>query len=219
MVAGVDLVRRKEGASVHVLTTPLITDRATGKKFGKSEGNAVWLDPEKTSPYEFYQFWFNVNDESVIDYLRLFTFLPLSEVEQIAANMQAEPAARMAQKTLAQNVTKLVHGEFEVEKIEAANAVLFSGGEIELSALSVETLRSAIPTYSVSGSETILDLLVQTELASSKREAREFITAGAVKVGTKTVTTETDQVTDWVADSQIIRRGKKRSCMVLKKID
>jgi tyrosyl-tRNA synthetase len=217
MVAGVELVRRIEHAEAHVITTPIITDKTTGKKFGKSEGNAVWLDPEKTSPYEFYQFWLNVSDENVIDYLKLFTFLSLEKIADLEQAMQQAPAARVAQKALAQEVTQLVHGELEVEKVQAATEVLFSGGAVALSALAAQTLWEAIPSFSVNGDESIIDLLVATEMASSKREAREFITAGAIKVGATTVTAEDKQVTEWVADSQIIRRGKKRYCMVRRK--
>lgn len=177
IVAGVDLIRRKENKTAYALTLPLITDKATGKKFGKSEGNAIWLDPEKTSPYQFYQFWLNASDESVEDYLKLFTLLSHEEIEAIMSNQLGDRSMRIAQKRLATEVTALVHGNAAADEALKSSEALFTGGDL-----------STIPARQVTfGPESsIIDALVETELASSKREARQFIADGAISInGTK----------------------------------
>ena len=127
MVSGVDLIRRKTGAEAVAITTPLVVDKATGKKFGKSEGNAVWLDPMQTTPYEFYQFWLNASDESVVDYLKLFTFLSLDEIDTLKQEFETNPGNRLAQKTLAFEVTKVVHGTEAAEAARRVSQILFGG--------------------------------------------------------------------------------------------
>ena len=178
IVAGVDLVRRKTQDTVHAITVPLVTAKATGKKFGKSEGNAVWLDAEKTSPYEFYQFWFNTTDENVIDYLKIFTFLSLEEIVEIEKEFETDRSARSAQRRLAEEVTKFVHGED----------------------VALET-----PALSVASGTTIVDALIATTLASSKREAREFIESGAVTLDGEKITDVEGRVR-----SGLLQRGKKK---------
>ncbi len=213
MVAGVDLVRRKEQAEVHVVTTPLIVDKATGKKFGKSEGNAIWLDPEKTSPYSFYQFWLNVSDESVVDYLKLFTFLSLEEIAGIERDVLANPSARAGQRILAREVTTLVHGEDQAEAVVQVTEVLFGGSElVSLTAAQKQILVANAPTQSVTSSQLLVDVLVEAGLATSKREARTFIESGAITIaGEKCsdieISIDTSTFTDGLT---LLRRGKKQ---------
>jgi tyrosyl-tRNA synthetase len=181
IVAGVDLVRRLEQATVYAVTVPLVVDKTTGKKFGKSEGNAIWLAAEKTSPYEFYQFWFNTADENVIDYLKLFTVVPLSEIAQIEANLQVAPGAREAQRTLAREVTALVHGEAAAASSERVSDCLFGTVAIRaLDAADQALLMQHAPLVDVPVGTPLAEMLVLSGLASSKREARTFIESGAV---------------------------------------
>lgn len=217
IVAGVDLVRRKEQKKVFALTVPLVTDRATGKKFGKSEGNAVWLDPEKTSPYDFYQFWLNASDESVVDYLKLFTFLPLQSIKEIKVQHTENPGARLAQKTLALEVTKTVHGEEVASAVEEVSEVLFGGSIETLSKAGVDVLVQSAPVHKIADTDTILQILVQSELASSNREAREFLSSGAVSVNGEKIQEEGMVVTltDYPNNIALLRRGKKKMCVLI----
>lgn len=213
IVAGVELIRRKEGKKVYALTSPMIVDKSTGKKFGKSEGNAIWLNPEKTSPYQFYQFWLNVSDESVFDHLKLFTFLPLEEISDIERNNLADPSARIAQHTLAREVTALVHGKDQAEVAAHVTGVLF--GETDpglLSEVERETLIQNAPNKNVELETPLVDVLVDTGLATSKREARMFIESGAITIANEKI----HDVTSVVSEDQfmngiaLLRRGKKQ---------
>jgi tyrosyl-tRNA synthetase len=211
LVAGTDLIRRIEGVQAHVLTTPLIIDKATGKKFGKSEGNAVWLDAEKTSPYAFYQFWLNASDESVIDYLKLFTFLSLEEIETLEQEAKNNPGSRTAQKRLAFEVTTFVHGKTVADGVEQVSTVLFGEGDIAtLSEEGKEILLKNAPTYILSEQTSITDVLVLTQLATSKREARTFIESGAVTLGGVKVSNGEDVVMVQRGSLLPLRRGKKQ---------
>jgi tyrosyl-tRNA synthetase len=216
MIAGVELVRKVERESVHVITVPLIVDKVTGKKFGKSEGNAVWLDAEKTSPYAFYQFWFNVDDESVIDYLKLFTLLPLGEISEIEKNTTDNPGKREAQKILAKEVTSLVHGEGVCEQVEKVTTTLFGETLVkDLSSEEIEVLKENAPLSSVADNTPLVDVLVESGLASSKREARTFVEGGAVLVqGEKVV--DVGYVLTKQADGGLVylKRGKKSISLV-----
>lgn len=210
IVAGVDLIRRTEQASVHALTIPLITDRATGKKFGKSEGNAVWLDPEQTSPYQFYQFWFNTSDENVGPYLRIFTLVSLSEIAELEAAHAKEPAARHAQQRLAREVTSHVHGATVTAVVERVATLLFSGGD--LTTLTHEeraVLLKNAPCYELTEPIDCPTLLVAAGLASSKREARTFISDGAVTLGGESVTDPAYTLDPTPGLLTTLRRGKK----------
>ncbi len=213
IVSGVELVRRKSQAEVFAVTVPLIIDKSTGRKFGKSEGNTVWLDTEKTSPYQFYQFWLNVSDDSVVDYLKLFTFLPLSEIEQIARDFEVNPGARLAQKTLAYSVTEIVHGAAAVISSQEVSEILFGDKTIEnISDTSKNILLQNAPTSKAEMGSMIIDLLVSTNLATSKREARTFIESGAVSInGAKVETVEETLLEEnLVSGLAILRRGKKQ---------
>ncbi len=213
MVAGIDLIRRMEQKQVHVVTAPLIVDKATGKKFGKSEGNAVWLDAEKTTPYQFYQFWLNTSDESVIDYLKLFTDLSLSEIADIERSMLANPGARAAQKKLAEAVTTIVHGEGSSRAAASVSELLF--GDKQISELSEEervVLLQNAPVTAVENGEALIDVLVRSNLATSKREARTFIESGAIAIN-ETKVSEVEMQLDSGLFSNglaLLRRGKKQ---------
>ena len=211
IIAGVDYVRRRTGAEVHGVTMQLITDRATGKKFGKSEGNAVWLDPEKTSPFAFYQFWFNTSDESVADYLKLFTMLTLAEIDEVVAAHTEDPAARYAQTVLARSVTSFIHGADSAQRVERASQALF--GMVlpsELADEELAILKADAPMVTVAGGTVITEVLVTAGLASSKREARTFVSDGAVMVDATVVTDPAAPIEKTTSAVRRIKRGKKR---------
>jgi len=211
IVAGVELVRRKEQVTVHALTTPLIIDKATGKKFGKSEGNAVWLSAEKTTPFAFYQFWLQVSDEGVIEYLKIFTLLPLSEIVQIEQEWSANPAARYAQKRLARSVTEFVHGEATAAAVENVSSALFEKNTLsQLSDSELLLLQQNAPYFEIMSGTDMCSLITAAQLASSKREARSFIEAGAVTVQGQKITAATAEITKVEYGEYIlIKRGKK----------
>lgn len=211
LTSGTDLIHRAEGASVHAIGTPLITN-SDGTKFGKSEGNAIWLDPGMTSPYAFYQFWLNTDDADVGQRLRIFTFLDRTEIERLEAAAAAEPFRREAQQRLAREVTAIVHGDAATAAAIAASAALFGQGE--LADLDADTLRAAItelPHVTASPGTPIVQLLVDTGLTSSLSEARRAIAQGGVsidnaKVGDDSATLEASRLPGGVA---VIRRGKR----------
>lgn len=207
-IAGVDLIRRLEGAEAHVYSTPLVINKATGKKFGKTEGGAVWVSPELTSPYKFYQFWLNVDDEGVIDYMKTYTLLTREEIEAIAENHAVNPGARLAQKTLAREVTELVHGHAKRESVERVTGVLF--GDTAISALEqadIDALADEIPTARTGS--TVIEVLVAHDLAASNGEARRLIAGGAVSVNSQKIT-EDQQVTG----VSLVKKGKNNFILV-----
>lgn len=218
IIAGVDLVRRVEQKTVYALTQPLVIDKATGKKFGKSEGNAVWLDPAKTSPYAFYQFWLNTADESVIDFLKRFTFLELPVIEQLAQAAQADPGARIAQKQLAYEVTAFVHGAVVADAVARVSEMLFGVAPLtDLSDAERILLLENAPHVPLVRGEGLVDALVRTELAASKREARTFIEGGAIAINNQKVS----DVELVLAEEHamhglvLIKRGKKKLCLLV----
>jgi tyrosyl-tRNA synthetase len=213
IVAGVELIRRKEGKKVYALTSPIVVDKSTGKKFGKSEGNAVWLDSQKTSPYQFYQFWLNVSDESVIDYLKMFTFLSMEEIGEIERANLSDPSARVAQHKLAREVTTLVHGKEQADVAEHVTGVLF--GETDpglLSEAERATLIDNAPNTNVELETPLVDVLVDTGLATSKREARMFIESGAITVANEKIHDITSVISEdiFINGVALLRRGKKQ---------
>lgn len=215
IISGVEFIRRKLGKKVDALTLPLITDKATGRKFGKSAGNAIWLDPIKTSHYDFYQFWFNTPDESVIDYLKLFTFLPLSEIENIESQHQADPGLRTAQSTLAFEVSKFVHGQVIAEALKQAAELVFGNDPIwELDKDKTRLLFKYAPVLEASRTLPIIDLLIQSGLASSKREAREFLSNGAIKINGEPADMGADLASYASADLAVIQRGKRNKVIL-----
>jgi len=182
LTAGVDLIGRAEGAHVHALTTPILTD-SSGEKFGKSAGNAVWLDPSMTSPYAFYQYWLNVEDASVVMLLKVFTDRTREEIDELARQVAEEPFRRAAQKTLAADVTTLVHGAEATESVIAASAVLFGKGDP--AGLDESTLVDAVaelPRAAVAVGGELVDALVATGLADSRKAARRSIEEGGVSI-------------------------------------
>ena len=212
ITAGTDLIHRVDGGTAHALTTPLITD-SQGRKFGKSEGNAVWLDPSMTSPYAFYQYWLNVEDASVVALLKIFTDRTRDEIAELERQVAEEPFRRSAQRTLAADVTTLVHGERATEQVIAASAALFGKGD--LAALEEQTLLDAtaeLPGGEAPAGATIVDALVASGLVDSRNAARRAVADGAASVnGVKIadpehVLADEDYLHGQVA---ILRRGKK----------
>ncbi|MFD1713063.1 tyrosine--tRNA ligase [Amnibacterium flavum] len=211
LTSGTDLVHRVEGHSVHAIGTPLITN-SDGTKFGKSEGNAVWLDRDLTSPYAFYQFWLNTLDEDVIARIKIFTFLTREQVEELERAVADEPFRRAAQRTLAREVTSLVHGRDATEQVIAASEALFGGGE--LSGLDADTLVDAlreIPHTTAPASTPVAQLLVDTGLTSSLSEARRAIAQGGVYLNNVKVESDAVTVDGAVLDAgvAVLRRGKR----------
>jgi tyrosyl-tRNA synthetase len=207
-IAGVDLIRRMEGGEAHVYSTPLVINKATGKKFGKSEDGAVWLDPAKTSVYKFYQFWLNVDDEGVIDYAKIYTLLPKDELEALGERHAANPGAREAQKTLAREVTILVHGVERTESVIRVTDVLFGGGDFtELHEDDIDALSSEIPTVAVG--KTAVEVLVESGVAASNGEARRLITGGGVSVNGEKIS---DDIS--IDTLSLVKKGKNSFVLV-----
>lgn len=180
---GMRLIDKLEGARADVFGMPLVINKSTGKKFGKSEEGAVWLDAAKTSVYQFYQFWLNVDDLGVVDYLKIYTFLSKEEIEDIAARHAENPGARLAQRRLAEEVTEFVHGREALEKVQRVTEVLFGSRTIdELSGEELSLLTAEIPTVKLSDGLTLISALVMSGIASSKSEARRLIQGNAVSV-------------------------------------
>ena len=212
ITAGIDLIRKKTGDEVYGFTMPLVTDK-NGKKFGKSEGNAFWLDKNKTSSYEIYQYLLNSDDEKVIEYLKIFTFLTKEEIEDIEKQQTAHPETRIAQKTLAKEVVTFLHGETEAEKAKEMSEALFSGHVKNLTKKEIEDVFKGVPTFDTNNNINIIDMLVNNKIASSKREAREFVNAGSITINEEKITDENYTVTKEIAiDNEILvlRRGKKK---------
>ncbi len=210
LTSGTDLIHRVEGSSVHLIATPLITN-SDGKKFGKSEGNAIWLDVELTSPYAMYQFWLNTDDADVIDRLKVFTFLTRAEIEQYQQKVEAEPFKREAQRRLALEVTELVHSQAEAVAAQDAAMALFGAGDIR--SLDAKTLRSALdelPNAEVSKGSLVIDALLATGLCESKSDARRAIEQGGVSVNKTKIESESAVLDDVLPGNQaVLARGKK----------
>ncbi|MFE1645402.1 tyrosine--tRNA ligase [Microbacterium sp. P01] len=210
LTSGVDLIKRSEGASVHAIGTPLVTN-SDGRKFGKSEGNAVWLDPELTSPYAMYQFWLNTDDADVADRLKVFTFLSRAEIEEIVAEHEAAPFRRSGQRAVAVLVTEFVHGSDATAAAVAASEALFGQGD--LTALDADTLRSALselPHAGVTRTTSVTQALVETGLCASLSEARRAIAQGGVSIDGVKVVDETAVVPGSLPGGvSVLRRGKK----------
>jgi len=211
LTSGTDLIHKSEGVTAHAIGTPLITN-SDGTKFGKSEGNAVWLDPAMTSPYAFYQFWLNTDDADVIERLKVFTFLDRTEIERLEGVVASEPFRREAQRRLAWEVTGLVHGADATQSAIDASEALFGQGD--LAALDVATLESALrelPNTTSPASTPVAQLLVDTGLTASSSEARRAIAQGGVYVNNAKV--EDDQATlesvELIGRMAVLRRGKK----------
>lgn len=216
ITAGLDLIRKKEGheAKAYGLTIPLLL-KSDGTKFGKTAGGAIWLDPEKTSPYEFYQFWINQQDADVVKYLKYFTFLDQTEIAELEQSLTDEPWKRQAHKALAEEMTRFVHGQAALDEAIQITEALFSGEIADLTAEQIEETFGDVPTSEATrGEHDIVEFLADiTGICSSRREAREFIEQGAITISGEKVTDldYTISSTDTFDDRFIIvRRGKKK---------
>lgn len=211
LTSGTDLIHRVESTSVHAIGTPLITN-ADGTKFGKSEGNAIWLDPAMCSPYRFYQFWLNTDDADVVQRLKVFTFLSRARIEELAELVEREPFRREAQRVLAHEVTTMVHGAEATAAVIAASQALFGQGELsELDAATLESALRELPNTTTSPDAPIAQLLVDTGLVSSASEARRAIAQGGVSLDNVRVDDEKATLEGRVAPGgmAVLRRGKK----------
>lgn len=218
ITSGIELMRRMYGVTdVYGFTIPLVT-KADGKKFGKSESGTIWLDPEKTSPYEFYQFWINTSDDDVIKFLKYFTFLSKTDIEALEKSVVEEPHLRKAQTTLAEEVTRFIHGNDALAEAQRISQALFKGDLKSLSAEEIKAGFKDVPQVTLSNETTnIVDALVETKISSSKRQAREDITNGAIYINGER---QQDLAYTLSSDDRyddtftIVRRGKKKYFMV-----
>ena len=212
ITTGVDLIRKVLDKTAYAFTMPLILD-PTGKKFGKSEGNALWLEKSLTSPYAIYQYLINSDDSKVLEYLKVFTFLSKEEIEDIYAQQQAAPETRIAQKTLAWEVVKDLHGKEEADNAVMVSEKLFKGDFKGLPVSDIMTGLKGVPNFDYKEELPLVDVLVNNGMASSKREAREFIKNNAVSINGEVVNDETKVITkDMALEGKVIifRRGKKK---------
>lgn len=211
ITTGIDLISKKTGKKAYGFTMPLILD-STGKKFGKSEGNALWLDKNKTSSYELYQYLINTEDIKVEEYLKVFTFLTKEEIEEVMKNHNEQPEFRIAQKELAKQIITDLHGVEEFDKAIRISEALFSGNIFNLSVSEIEDGLKGVPSFEVTG-DTLLDTLVNNKIASSRREAREFLSSGGIIVNGEKVSDENMIIDSSIAKEGklvVIRRGKKK---------
>ena len=209
LLSGVDLIRKKENTEVYAMTAPLLINKSTGRKFGKSEGGAVWLDENKTSVYKFYQFWLNVDDESAIEYMKIFTMLDRDTIEAIAENHAVNPGARSAQKVLAREVTDIVHGSARRESVERVNEVLFGGGDFEkLSDDDLGALAEEIPC--VDAGIDVIGALVESGAVGSNGEAKRLLKSGAISLnGEKLAENKV------VNDTSLLKKGKNTFVLIM----
>lgn len=206
-ITGVDLIRRLEGAESHVFTTPLIINKQTGVKFGKSESGAVWLDPAKTSPYKFYQFWLNCDDETSEDLIKIYTLLDRETVEGVIAGHKADPGSRLLQKTLAREVTDLVHGRERRESVERVTAVLFGGGDVHnLNNDDLDALAAEIPTVAT---QSVITALVEAGICGSNGEAKRLIAGGAISINGQKIGDDRE-----ITETSLVKKGKNSFLLV-----
>lgn len=206
-ITGVSLIRKLEGGEAHVVTAPLTINKQTGVKFGKSEGGAIWLDGAKTSPYKFYQFWLNLDDETAEDLIKIYTLLTKEKVEEVTAAHHANPSQRALQKTLGYEVTALVHGKARAEAVRQASEILFSKEVFELSDDVREVLQTELPV--IERGKTIIESLVEAGFAKSNGEARRLLANGAVSVNGKKIAED-----DVIGASSLLKKGKNSFALV-----
>lgn len=216
-LSGVDLIRKARGAETHVITMPLIINKATGKKFGKTEEGAVWLDPAKTSAVAFYQFWLNLDDEGIESYLKVYTELSKDVLDEVVSRHRQQPHQRIAQRTIADEVTRLVHGEPVLATIHSANRLIFGARSMEgISEAEIKVLEGELPVHVVAKNDfagmEISEALVLLGLAGSKREARDFMNAGAISINQRPLPSDKRKLeaTDLVSGICLVRRGKNK---------
>lgn len=210
MLSGAPLIRKKEGKEVHAFSMPLVIDKTTGKKFGKSEAGAVWLDPARTSPTQMYQFWINSDDEAVEDYLKIYTMLVKDEIESVIEQHRLKPSERVAQSRLALEVTQLVHGAEAAENAQTATGLLTGIVAIdEADDASLAILRQEQPSLNLTEGSSVVDALVSSGLAVSNSEARRLLRANAVSVNGQKVSREVFEAGDFRNGRLLLRKGKK----------
>jgi len=209
LLSGVELIRKKENTEVYAMTAPLLINKSTGRKFGKSEGGAVWLDENKTSVYKFYQFWLNVDDKSAIEYMKIFTMLDRDTIEAIAENHAVNPGARSAQKILAREVTDIVHGVNRRESVERVTEVLFGGGDFrQLSDDDLDALAQEIPRVDVGVG--VIEALVVSGAVSSNGEAKRLLKSGAISLNGEKIAE--DQA---VNITSLLKKGKNTFVLIM----
>lgn len=208
MLSGAQMIKKLENTDAHVLTVPLVLDKKTGKKFGKSEGNAIWLDASMTSPFKFYQFWLNCNDETAEDLIKIYTHLDRTTVESLIADHRANPGERALQKTLAHEVTNLVHGRERRESVERVTGVLFGDSDIHgLNDGDLDALAGEIPT--IPRGNSVIETLTTSGLSASNGEARRLIAGGGVTVNGQKVTDDYQ-----ITDVSLVKKGKNNFVLV-----
>lgn len=216
-IAGVDLIRRITGNEAHVWTGPLVVNKSTGVKFGKTEGGAVWLDSDLTSIYKFYQFWLNVDDDGVSDYLKIYTLLTKEEHAAVMVRFEQDKGSRHAQKTLAYEVTKLVHGQEAADSVVRITNVLFGGGSLsDITADDVVQLKAELPTLAATVGDNVYEVLVTAGLAGSQSEARRFVQQNAVSINGDKITSDfVFSANDAkLSGAALLKRGKNQYAVI-----
>ena len=216
MVSGVDLIRRKFTKAAYAFSWPLLVDKKTGKKFGKSEAGTVWLDAAKTSPFQFYQFWLNTDDDAVEELLLKMTMMPKEDINVVMAEQQKNPAERIAQKRLAKEVTELAHGSEGAKEAIIITSVFVNLDFNALSDDEMNILKQKAPSWTINTGDLLIDVVVNSKLATSKREARQFISDGAISLNGKKVTDENQKLTqeDFNRGLAILKRGARNTCFL-----
>ena len=210
-LSGVELIRRSRSDEAHIITLPLIINKATGKKFGKSEAGAVWLDAEKTSPYQFYQFWLNSDDVSVEEYLRIFTELDKATIESTMKSFTADKGSRLAQRVLAYEVTKLIHGEKKADSVSRISEALFGKEKfVSLGAEEVDILKKELPVIVAKASSSLVEVIVASKLGSSKSDAQRLIVSGAISVNGE----KADLATQLPIGHSLLKKGKNSFAVI-----
>ena len=207
-IAGVDLIRRKTGGQAHVFSAPLIVNESTGQKFGKSEGGAVWLAPDKTSPFQFYQFWLNVDDNDVGSYLKIFTELDKEKIAHLMTDFETDRSSRLAQKTLAHEVTKLMHGQDEADKQVKIAEAIAQQNLIALEASEIHSLVKEIGHTQTPAHGSIVAALVGSSLATSNSDAQRLLSGNAISINGQKVDREKFEPSDFHDGYLLLRRGK-----------
>ncbi len=207
-VTGVDLIRRLDNQEVNVYSIPLLVNKSTGAKFGKTEDGAVWLDSSKTSVFKYYQFWLNADDAGVIDYLKIFTLLSKDEIEKLEQQFKQDPGNRASQKALAYEATKLVHGAERTDGVRRVTSVLFGGADFTtLTSKDIDELAREIPVSSIG--KSLIESLIETNIASSNSDARRLISSGAVSINGEKVNQDKN-----IESTSLIKKGKNSFILV-----
>lgn len=207
-ITGVDLIRRLTGNEAHVWSAPLVVNKTTGVKFGKSEAGAIWLNPNKTRPFEFYQFWLNLDDDGVEEYLKIYTLLTKEEIDAVMTEFVSNRAGRAAQKRLADEVTRIVHGQETLNNVKQATAALFVVDALD--DVSLGAIKAVVASQPLAAEMPLLEAIVKLNLASSNNEARRFVAEGAISINGVVVTTDKQSLStnDWRNDLVVVKRGK-----------